>query len=92
MLSDQLPPIDALANRFNAFLDSLTANLTPLVFQPPGSFFTVPEHFLMDNFTVYKSLRLVKLNKSSCPDPIPGTVWKELLNPRLLSWTFTTHR
>ena len=38
---------------------------------------TVPEHFLVDNFTVYKSLRLVKPHKSSGPHPIPGTVWKE---------------
>ena len=77
MLSDQLPSIDALANRFNTFLDSLMANFAPLVVQPPGSFVTVPEHFLVGNFTVYKSLRLVKLKKSSGPDPIPGTVWKE---------------
>lgn len=49
MLSDQLPSIDALANRFNIFLDSLTANFTPLVVQSRGSFFTVPELFLVDN-------------------------------------------
>ena len=77
MLSDQLPSIDALANRFNTFLDSLTANFTPLVVQPRDSFFMVPEHFLVDNFTVYKSLRLVKPLKSSGPHPIPGTVWEE---------------
>ena len=77
MQSDQLPSIDALANRFNTFLVSLTANFTPLVVQPLGSFFTVPEYFLVDNFTVYKSMRLVKPHKSSGPHPIPGTVWKE---------------
>ena len=76
MLSGQVPSIDALENRFHNFLDSLTANFTPLVVQP-GSFFTVPELFLVSNFTVYKSLRLVKPNKSSGPDPIPETVWKE---------------
>ena len=93
MLSDQLPSIDALANRFHTFLDSLTANFTPLVVQPRGSFFMVPEHFLVDNFTVYKSLRLVKPRKSSGAHPIPGTVWEEFaLGAPSLPWTFTTHR
>ena len=50
---------------------------TPLVVQPRGSFFTVSEHFLGDNFTVYRSLSLVKPHKCSGPHPIPGTVWKE---------------
>ena len=31
----------------------------------------------MDNYTVYKSLRLVKPNKSFSPNAIRGTVWKE---------------
>lgn len=58
MQCDQILSIHALANRFNTFLDSVMANFTPLAVQPPGSFFTVPEHFLVDNCTVYKSLRL----------------------------------
>lgn len=74
MLSDQLSSTDALANRFNTFLDSLTANFTPLVVQPTGPFSKVYEQFLVVKFTVYKSLRLVKQNKSSGPDPIPETV------------------
>ena len=40
-------------------------------------FFTVPEHLMVDNHTVYKSLGLVKPNKSFGPERIPGTVWKE---------------
>ena len=40
-------------------------------------FFTVPEHLLVDNYTVYKSLGSVKPNKSFGPERIPGTVWKE---------------
>ena len=35
MLSDQLPSIDAFANRFNTFLEGLTANFALLVVQPP---------------------------------------------------------
>ena len=31
----------------------------------------------VDNYTVYKSLRQIKSNKSAGPDPIPGRVWKE---------------
>ena len=77
MLSDQLPSVEALANRFNEFLGSLTAEFTPLPSQPPGRFFSVPEYLLVDNYTVYKSLRQIKSNKSAGPDPIPGRVWKE---------------
>ena len=67
-------------------LDSLTANFTSLAAQPPGYFFTVPEHLLVDNYTVYKSPRLIK-NKPSGPDPIPGTAWKEFafaLSPTII--------
>ena len=72
---------------------SRLTNFTLRAAQPPGSFFTVPEHVLVDNYTVYKSLRLVKPNKSSSLDPVPGTVWKgSLLNFHLLSWTSTTRR
>ena len=77
VLCDQLPSVEALANRFNEFLGSLTADFTPLPSQPPGQFFTVPEHLLVDNNTVYKSLCQIKSNKSAGPDPIPGRVWKE---------------
>ena len=77
MLSDQLPSVEALANRFNEFLGSLTAEFTPLPSQPPGQFFSVPDYLLVDNYTVYKSLRQIKSNKSAGPDPIPGRVWKE---------------
>ena len=38
MLSDQLPSVEALANRFNEFLGSLTAKFTPLPSQPCFSF------------------------------------------------------
>ena len=36
MLSDQLPSFDALADIFNTFFNSLTANFTPLAAQPSG--------------------------------------------------------
>ena len=68
MPSDQLPSAEAFGNNFNTFLDSLTANFTPLPAQPPGVFFTVPEYYLM-----YKSLWLVKSNKSS--GPVPEMLW-----------------
>ena len=77
MLSDQLPSVEALANRFNEFLGSLTAEFTPLPSQPPVQFFSVPDYRIVDNYTVYKSLRQIKSNKSAGPDPIPGRVWKE---------------
>ena len=77
MLCDQKLSIDALADRFSTFLCSLTANFTLLVAHPLGSSFTVPELLLVDNYTVYKSLRLVKPNKSFGPNAIRGTVWKE---------------
>ena len=77
MLSDQLLSVEALANRFNEFLGSLTAEFTPLPSQPPGQFFSVPDYLLVDNYTVYKSLRQIKSNMSAGPDPIPGRVWKE---------------
>ena len=77
MLSDQLPSVEALANRFNEFLGSLTAEFSPLPPQPPGKFFSVPDYLLVDNYTVYKSLRQIKSNKSAGSYPIPGRVWKE---------------
>ena len=77
LLSDQLPSVEALANRFNEFLGSLTAEFTPLPSQPPGQFFSVPDYLLVDNYTVYKSLRQIKSNKPAGPDPIPSRVWKE---------------
>ena len=52
MLSDQLPSVEALANRFNEFLGSLTAEFTPLPSQPSGQFFSVPDYLLVDNYTV----------------------------------------
>ena len=38
LLCNQLPSFDALADRFNTFLSSLTANFTPLAAQPSGFF------------------------------------------------------
>ena len=66
-----------LANSFNTFLASLTADFVPMPQIIPGSFFPVPEHLLVDTHMVYEALRGIKSNKSGGPDPIPGKVWKE---------------
>ena len=74
MLSDQLSSTDAhLPIDLTAFLIASRQILLLLLSNLLAPFFKVHEQFLVDNFTVYKSLRLVK-QTSSGPDPIQGTV------------------
>ena len=47
MLGDQLESTELLANSFNTFLASLTADFVLLPQIIPGSFFLVPEHLLL---------------------------------------------
>ena len=77
MLGDQLESTELLANSFNTFLASLTADFVLLPQIIPGSFFLVPEHLLVDTHMVYEALTGIKSNKSGGPHPIPWKVWKE---------------
>ena len=77
MLGDQLESTELLANSYNTFLASLTADFVLLPQIIPGSFFLVPEHLLVDTHMVYEALTGIKWNKSGGPHPIPRKVWKE---------------
>ena len=63
MLSDQLPSVEALANRFNEFLGSLTAEFTSLPSQPSGQFFSVPDYLIYTSPRLVRSVQLVRVVK-----------------------------
>ena len=76
LIGSDIPDEATLALKFNEFLGSLTAHFRPLepllpVFGP------VPMHLYVSECTVYKTLRALKVKKSSGLEQIPNIVWKE---------------
>lgn len=76
LIGSDIPDEATLALKFNEFLGSLTAHFRPLepllpVFGP------VNMHLYVSECTVYKTLRALKVKKSSGPEQIPNIVWKE---------------
>ena len=79
LIGSDIPDKATLALKFNEFLGSLTAHFRPLepllpVFGP------VPMHLYVSECTVYKTLRALKVKKSSGPEQIPK---------RVCFWTFS---
>ena len=74
MLSEEIPSLDHLAERFNQYIGILTEDCTPL--EPPESsiFYETPEHLLIDDRIAYIALRQVKVNKLPGPAPIPNRI------------------
>ena len=78
MLDDQCPSIQFLAEHFNQFLCSLSADYTPLSPLEPGGILSVPE-FRINNYKAYQALRRIKGNKSPALTPPPTGFWGTLL-------------
>ena len=77
LLNDQNPSVEYLVQRFNQFLQGLTADFQPLTPPEQGVFCEVPDRFLINDYTAFQALRQVKVNKSSSPDPTPTRIWSE---------------
>ena len=75
MLDENIPTVDALAERFNTFLYDLTSHFVPLRTLVDTAV-EVPGEFLVDSRTAFKALREIKTRKSSGPDCIPSKVLK----------------
>ena len=76
LIGSDIPDEATLALKFNEFLGSLTAHVRPL--EPPLPVFgPVPMHLYVSECTVYKTLRALKVKKSSGPEQIPNIAWKE---------------
>ena len=71
------PTIDALCEKFNEFLDSLTSHFSPLAPEAYATEAPVPPEFRVTNQQAFIALRATKAKKSPGPDPIPSRVWKE---------------
>ena len=77
LLNDQNPSVEYLVQRFNQFLQGLTADFQPLTPPEQGVFYEVPDRFLINDYTAFQALRQVKVNISSGPDPTPTRIWSE---------------
>ena len=77
LLNDQNQSVESLVQRFNQFLQGLTADFQPLTALEQGVLFEVPDRFLINDYTAFQALRQVKANKSSGPDPTSNRIWSE---------------